>query len=213
MDKVKNYVDELFKDAPSTKKTRELKEELLLDLEEKYNDLIKDGKKESVAYNAVISGIGDIDELLNMNVSIEQDTNKLRKKNALVVSVCVGLYILAFIVAIILDEVVNADDAITGITFFAIGGISTCILIYNNMSKPKYLKKDDTMVEEFREWKENKNKDDAIRKSISSILWTLIVIFYFVISFATMAWYITWIIFIIGGLIEEVINLIFKIKE
>lgn len=213
MDKVKNYVDELFKDAPSTKKTRELKEELLLDLEEKYNDLIKDGKKESVAYNAVISGIGDIDELLNMNVSIEQDTNKLRKKNALVVSVCVGLYILAFIVAIILDEVVNADDAITGITFFAIGGISTCILIYNNMSKPKYLKKDDTMVEEFREWKENKNKDDAIRKSISSILWTLIVIFYFVISFATMACYITWIIFIIGGLIEEVINLIFKIKE
>lgn len=213
MDKIKNYVDNLFKEAPSTKKTRELKEELLLDLEEKYNDLVADGKKESEAYNEVISGIGDIDELLNVNQTVNSDENALRRRNALVVSICVGLYIMAFIVAIVLEEIVGADDSIIGISLFAICGLSTCILIYNNMSKPRYLKKDDTMVEEFKEWKENKNKDNAIRKSISSILWTLITILYFVISFATMAWYITWVMFIIGGLIEEIINLIFKIKE
>ena len=213
MDKIKNYVNDLFKEAPSTKKTRELKEELLLDLEEKYNDLVADGKKESEAYNEVISGIGDIDELLNMNQTVNSDENVLRRRNALVVSACIGLYIMSFIVAIVLEEIVGADDSIIGISFFAICGLATCILIYNNMSKPRYLKKDDTMVEEFKEWKENKNKDNAIRKSISSILWTLITILYFIISFATMAWYITWIMFIIGGLIEQIINLIFKIKE
>jgi hypothetical protein len=212
MKKVESYVEELFENAPKSKRTRELKEELMLDLNEKYTDLIKDGKNESEAYNEVVSGIGDIDELLNIN---EDDVNyeSLRKKNALVVSICVGLYILSFIVAIILDEILNVDDAITGISFFVICGLSTCILIYHNMAKPNYLKKDDTMVEEFREWKSNRNKNKEIKRSVVSIMWSIIVILYFIISFATYAWYITWVIFIIGGLVNQIINLIFTIKE
>ena len=54
MEKIKKYVNELFKDAPKTNKTEELKEELLLDLTEKYNDLIKEGKTKTEAYNEVI---------------------------------------------------------------------------------------------------------------------------------------------------------------
>jgi len=212
MEKVKNYVEELFKDAPNTKGTRELKEELLLDLNEKYNDLIKDGKTVAEAYKEVVSGIGDIDELINFRQN-DVCYDDLRKKNALIVSICVGLYMLAFIVAIILDEIVNVDDAITGISFITICGLSTCILIYHNLTKPNYLKKDDTMVEEFREWKNNKNKNDEIRKSVISIMWSVVVILYFLISFTTYAWYITWILFIIGGLVTQIINLLFKIKE
>lgn len=212
MEKIRNYVEELFKDAANTKKARELKEELLLDLNEKYSDLIKEGKKETEAYKEVISGIGDIDELINMH-KYEVDYEDLRRKNALVVSICVGLYILSVVAAIVLDEIVNADDAITGISFFVICGLSTCILIYHNMTKPNYLKKNDTMVEEFKEWKNNRNKNDEIRKSVVSIMWSMIVILYFIISFTTYAWYITWVLFIIGSLVNQIINLIFRIKE
>jgi DNA integrity scanning protein DisA with diadenylate cyclase activity len=64
MENIKKYVNELFKDAPKTKKVKELQEELITNLEEKYNDLIKDGVDEKKAYNDVIAGIGDIDELI-----------------------------------------------------------------------------------------------------------------------------------------------------
>lgn len=212
MDKIRNYIDELFINSPKNKKIRELKEELLLDLEEKYNDLIKDGKKETEAYNEVIAGIGDIDELIHINDNLD-DIEESRKKHALLVSICVGIYILAFIVAIILDEVIHVSDAITGVSFFTLCGLATCILVYSSMSKPKYIKQDDTMVEEFKEWKSTKNNNKAIRKSISSIVWTLILAIYFIVSFATMAWYITWVLFIIGWLIESIVDLIFSVKE
>ncbi len=212
MEKVKSYVEELFKNAPNTRKTRELKEELLLDLNEKYNDLIKEGKKEIDAYKEVVSGIGDIDELINFQ-QYDSNYEDLRKKNALVVSICVGLYMLSFIVAIILEEILNLDDAITGISFFTICGLSTCVLIYHNMAKPNYVKKNDTMVEEFREWKNNKNKTSEIKKSVVSIMWSMIIVLYFIISFTTYAWYITWVLFIIGALANQIINLIFMIKE
>ena len=81
------------------------------------------------------------------------------------------------------------------------------------MSKPKYSKYEDTMVEEFKEWKGKKDKNKEIRKAISSIIWTLTVIIYIFISFTFGIWYISWIIFIIASLIENIITLIFKLGE
>ncbi|NJI82784.1 hypothetical protein GSQ54_22135, partial [Clostridioides difficile] len=40
------------------------KDELFENLKEKYNDQIQDGKTEQEAYNSVISGIGDLSELI-----------------------------------------------------------------------------------------------------------------------------------------------------
>ncbi len=45
-------------------KVKELKDELFENLKEKYNDQIQDGKTEQEAYNSVISGIGDLSELI-----------------------------------------------------------------------------------------------------------------------------------------------------
>lgn len=214
MEKLRKYVDELFKDSPQTKKTKELKEEMLLDLEEKYSDLIESGKKETEAFKEVVAGIGDVDELIKMHSKSDKEEDyKIKNRSAFVVSSCVGISILSLIVAIVLEEIIGVDDEITGIVFLSLCGVATCILIYHFMSIPKYKKADDTLVEEFKEWKNNKKKNRAIKRGISSILWTIITILYFAISFMTMAWHITWIIFIIGGLVEEIIHLIFSIME
>ena len=41
-----------------------MKEEILQNLTEKYNDLLSDGKSEVAAYNIAVAGIGDISELI-----------------------------------------------------------------------------------------------------------------------------------------------------
>lgn len=62
--RIKEYIDLIFADAPSCARTREMKEEMYANVCDRYDDLIKEGKSESAAYNISISGIGDISELI-----------------------------------------------------------------------------------------------------------------------------------------------------
>ena len=63
--KIKNYIDVLFSDIPRSKKATELKAELLANMNDRYDDYIKEGKSENEAYSASVSNIGDIDALLS----------------------------------------------------------------------------------------------------------------------------------------------------
>ncbi len=69
--KIKDYIDLIFADAPDCAKTREIKEEMYANVSDRYDDLIKEGKSEAAAYNISISGIGDISELVD-SVKTEQ---------------------------------------------------------------------------------------------------------------------------------------------
>lgn len=215
-EKIRKEVNTLFENAPNTKRANDLKDEIISNAEDKYEDLIKQGKTEEESLQTVIKEMGNVDELieeLNKNNPIHTGYSQVaRKKTGLVVSFCVGLYILAIISCIVLDEL-SLPDFITASAFLAIAGFSTCILIYHFMTKPKYTKYEDTMVEEFKEWKGKKDKNKEIKKAIDSILWTLTVIIYLVISFTFGIWYISWIIFLIASLIENIIKLMFKLGE
>ena len=215
-EKIRKEVNTLFQNAPNTKRANDLKDEIISNAEDKYEDLIKQGKNEQEALQTVIKEIGNIDELieeLNKNNPMHtQYVEESRKKTAFIVSICVGLYILSIIVCVVLSEL-GLPDFITASSFLSIAGVSTCVLIYHFMTKPKYTKYDDTIVEEFKEWKGKKDKNKEIKKTIDSIIWTLTVIIYLVVSFTFGIWYISWIIFLIASLIENIIKLIFKLGE
>lgn len=215
-EKIRKEVNTLFQNAPNTKRANDLKDEIISNAEDKYEDLIKQGKNEEEALQIVMKEIGNVDELieeLNKNNPIHtQYVEEARKKTGLIVSICVGLYILSVIACVVLDEL-GLPDFITASSFLSIAGVSTCVLIYHFMTKPKYTKYDDTIVEEFKEWKGKKDKNKEIKKTIDSIIWTLTVIIYLVVSFTFGIWYISWIIFLIASLIENIIKLIFKLGE
>ena len=195
-DNIRKEVNRLFENAPNTKRANDLKDEIISNAEDKYEDLVKQGKKEEEALQTVIQEIGDVDELieeLNKNNPIHTKyTYEARKKTGLTVSICIGIYILSLIVCVISDEL-GLPDFVTASSFLAIAGLATCILIYHFMTKPKYTKYEDTMVEEFKEWKGKKDKNKEIKKAIESILWTLTVIIYLIVSFTFGIWYISWI--------------------
>lgn len=48
-EKLRAYVEELFKNAPKTKQTVEIKEEILQNTIDRYNDLIKEGRSPEAA--------------------------------------------------------------------------------------------------------------------------------------------------------------------
>ncbi|MBO0469068.1 hypothetical protein JZO66_00825 [Enterococcus sp. DIV0242_7C1] len=72
MKTIKDYIDSLFLGVVETSQTKQLKEDLLANAEDRYEDLKSQGKSENEAIGSVIAGFGSIDELLDeMNIKQE----------------------------------------------------------------------------------------------------------------------------------------------
>lgn len=215
-DKLYRYVNNLFEDAPRNKKTYDLKEELLSNLDAKYHDLISEGYPEEEAYNIVVSSIGNVNELISkLNYSEVDDPgiiDSARKKSALLVSAAVALYILSP-VCVILFNLLSWNEDFGVIFMFIFVAIATGLLIYNGMTRPKYLKKEDTLVEEFKEWNQNNSEKFKFKRSITSAMWITLTAIYLLISFYFNAWAYSWIIFVMGAAIEQIISAIFEYKR
>ena len=210
--KIKEYVEELFENAPKNKKSMEFKEELLANLLEKYNDLVESGMEKEVAYNKVIGSIGNVEDLFSEEDVITQTKQSFsRKKHARNIAIAVMLYILSPICVIISDNFGNEHLGI--ILMFVFIAAATGLIIYTNMVNPKYQKQDDTLVEDFKEWQSAKSKNYKAYKAAKSAISAITVVVYLLISFMTFQWWITWIIFLIGGAIEKAVKAYFEIKE
>lgn len=216
-DKLRKRVDELFENAPKSSRANELKEELLANLIDKYNDLIDAGKDEDTAIKDALESIGDVDELIRglkeNDVFNYEEIKKERKKSALILSISIGLYIMSVVVLILCSEVLQIDENIAVCIMLTMVAVATGLIIYNSVSRPKYKRADDTVVEEFKEWKSKNYQRNRMLQSIKSIVWTLIVAIYLFISFVFGIWAYSWIIFIIGGAIEKIIVIAFQLKE
>jgi len=213
---LRRYIESLFEETRPTKKAVELKEEMLQNLEDKYKDLLAEGKTPEAAFNIAVAGIGDVSVLLRY---LEDDAasepeqekhEKARRKSAMLTAIAVMMYILSVLPVLIFQSLGSRHDYLIAVPImFIIVATATGLLIYNHMTKPKCYKNADTIVEEFREWQSDTQERKQMRGAISSALWSLILVLYFIISFTTMAWHITWVIFIVGGLVESLVSIFF----
>lgn len=126
---------------------------------------------------------------------------EVRKKSAEVVSTSVFIYIAAVAVLIVAIPVFGINPILATGVFLCMIAWATVRIIKHYMSIPK-----------FEKDKEEK-KEEEIIKQINGIIGTICAIIYFAVSFITMAWHITWVIFIIDGLICQIVKLLFILKD
>ena len=118
------------------------------------------------------------------------------------------MYIISVLPLVVLGELGYYHADVIGLTFlFIMAAGATGLLIYKSMTKPHYIKDVDEVVEDFVEWQNESKEHKNMRRAISTALWSLIFVIYFVVSFVTMWWHITWIVFIAGCGIEALIEL------
>lgn len=221
-EKLRAKVDEIFENAPNTKSAYEIKEEFMSNLTDKYDDLIAEGKSEDDAVNIAIAGVGDVDSIIrelnekeNNNKNEDWKIEKQRKKSAILVSTAVALYIISLAAEIFCDDYLNLPDGIPEVAMFVIVAVATFILIYNALSKPKakYDRADDSMVEDFKEWRNQNNTQKEIKKSLRAIVWCIVVVIYFAVSFTWYNFEISWIIFIIGAAVDRIVCLMLELRK
>ena len=127
--------------------------------------------------------------------------NQIKQKSAEVVSSSILIFFFAIAFSGIGTTVMMWNPVIVGCTFLVLIGWGVTRIVKHYMSVPK-----------FEKTKKEKKQDKVIRQ-INEIIGGIGVAVYFIVSFLTMAWHITWVIFIIIGMLNGIVKLIFMLKE
>lgn len=143
-----------------------------------------------ISTDELLRGIKQEDEIVVDNIEEEND-----KKNKKARGIATGIVLYITSIAAIVGFSVVGVPVIGLVLFFIINAIATGIIVYSSIVYKRELTEEEKRI-----------------KHINDIVSICIVILYFVISFLTNAWHITWILFIVCGLLEEIIKLIYSLK-
>lgn len=204
-DQLIDYVDLLFAGAEDAD---DIKQEILQNTLDRYDDLIAQGKSPQAAYSLAISGIGDISVLLEHGIPSTPAFLPTRatvpspfNDKKLMRAVAIAMYICCVIPVIALGDF--GSGIIGVVLMFLMIAAATVLLIMSDDGKKESASK------EPRE----KEIKDPRHKAADTIISTLGLCAYFIVSFATGAWYITWLIFPIMAATKQLINAFFDLTE
>lgn len=204
------YVNLLFAGAPDSE---DIRAEILQNTLDRYDDLVAQGKTPEAAYRLAISGIGDINEILGMQLSpspvakpakdpvVEEEEDRKRKNLR---AIAIALYILCAIPLFILSDIGLENLGLS----MAIGlvAVATYLMMITKRGGADEDDEDDKAHHAS-------SPQHELKKSISNLVWAIGLAVYLVLSIATGAWYITWIIFPLIGSVQGLINAIIDLKE
>lgn len=168
METILNYLDTMFQNMPDTEQVRKAKEELAAMMEDKYRELLAEGKNDNEAVGIVISEFGNLEELSSQlgldgveyskeadetkNVSDTEARDYIHAVSGMAHKIAIGVFlcICSPIVLIILsglNEKNYISEAVAvcvglSVMFFMIA-IAVCLFIYQGvlMNKYEYMKK------------------------------------------------------------------------
>lgn len=205
-EQLEQYVNLLFAGA---KDCEDIKQEILQNTLDRYDDLIAEGKVPEAAYRLAITGIGDVNEILGFKreaapvshgtVQKETADNDTPLKK-IMRAVAIGLYILCPIPLFVLSEIGMDTLGLCGL--LAIVAVATVLIVLGAKKEAKEETKEETLTPQ-----------QELRKSIGSLIWGIGLAVYFIISFLTNAWHITWLIFPITSTVKGLVNAILDLKE
>lgn len=203
------YVNLLFAGAPDSD---EIRQEILQNTLDRYDDLVSQGKSPEAAYRLAISGIGDINEILgsapssgntyiprdNRETAHEEEEDVYGRKNR---AAAIAMYILSPVPLFILTEFgLNTMGLCLTILLVAAATYQMVLLRKKSSGKAEPTPVQTTPQQE-------------LKKSISNLIWAIGLAVYFILSFTTKAWAITWIIFPIIAAAQGLANAIIDLKE
>ncbi len=199
------YVELLFAGATDSE---DIKQEILQNTLDRYDDLVASGKVPEAAYRLAIAGIGDINEILGTSApntlvscpAVESDGGDTPIKK-LLRAIAVGLYIICILPLIVLDGHILGFCGTLAIVAVA----TVMIMLGAKKEKP------DNQINDEEE--EDETPQSELSKSLTSLLWALGLGIYFLISFTTGAWHITWVIFPILGALDSLVSAIVRNHE
>lgn len=102
MNKIESFVNKIFEDAVMNQDLEAQKEELILNMTDRFNEMIEEGVNEQKAYRDVISNFGSIEEIKGeLNICENTvSTHKSKNKKSLITSILIISIIIIFLISV-----------------------------------------------------------------------------------------------------------------
>jgi Na+-transporting methylmalonyl-CoA/oxaloacetate decarboxylase gamma subunit len=188
------YVNLLFAGCPEN---GDMKQEILQNTLDRYDDLLAQGKAPEAAYRLAITGIGDINEVLGstapspapMPTATSAAEEEQSDKKKLMRAVAIGMYICCVLPLFILG---NIGNGIIGLCLmFLLIAAATVLMVMASSDK-----------EEKEQEDQQKSKQTPLDKTLN----TVALVLFLALSFFTGAWHITWLIWPIMAAVKGIIR-------
>ena len=201
------YVELLFAGA---RDYEDIKQEILQNTLDRYDDLVAEGKVPEAAYRLAITGIGDISEILgtkpltgtpvyHTHVQQPMESNDTPTKK-LFRAIAVGLYILCPLPLFVLSDM--GMDSLGFCGLLTIVAVATVLMMLGAKKSVKINQLEHS----------SRKPQSELSKSIRSVIWTVGLGVYFILSFSTNAWHITWVLFPIIAALQNLTGAILDLK-
>jgi hypothetical protein len=166
------------------------------ELKSKYDKLINDGMYELDAYRDVLQNIDEIKKALDALPKSKSETDAIEEKARLksLKNILGKISTVMWISIVIMFFYVSFT---TGMWH-----ISWLIFIWGAICQ--------TVLDMVLKYNKGKPLKKVLSRGLSTILWNIAVIVYFLVSFATGKWAITWIIFLISALLQKLVGWIIE---
>lgn len=210
-ERLREYVNALFADMPDTARATEVRDEIYANVLDRYHDLVSSGMTPQAAYDEAKQSIGDTEDIRRFLEEREPDMEaceRNRKWRAAFIGTGVGCLLLAVGFVILLGNVGAPVIGVFLMFVFIALGVGLLIygsVAYGSMPASRIPISDAT---EYQQWKAEKMAGEKMGRPYRSLLWLLVTIAYFLISFSTGSWGISWVIFLIGAAIEKLIEVV-----
>ena len=154
----------------------------------------------SITADELFTGKLQQENITDEKQKTEQLIKLAKEKRARGIGIGILLYDISIAWIMVTIPVLNMNPIVSSAILLLICGIATYVIVF-------------TCINYKKEKLEEKNQNDKLRKQIENILGIVTLIVYLIISFVTMAWHITWIIWIVFGLITEILKLVFMLRS
>ena len=204
------YVNLLF---AGTDGAEDIKQEILQNTLDRFDDLLARGSAPEAAYRQAISGIGDIGDIIGGKDSTHQGEERQEDNEPVPIpgfegtapavarmmrAVAIFLYIVSPVPLILLSTL-GWDNVGLCVTLVVVAIATLLLLTFKAPEKKREVQPEQSCGERTT----GEQKD--LKASIKKLMRTLGVGLYFIISFATGAWLVTWLIFPIEKALEGVV--------
>ena len=211
------YVNLLFAGNDSVE---DIKQEILQNTLDRYDDLVSRGRTPEEAYRQAIAGIGDVNEIINGKADFAEENrppvyapvpefdSTAAAVSRLMRALAIFLYIVSPVPLFLFSRLGWFEVGLC--CLLIIVGIATALLLL--FKSPKAQEQHQEYIE-YTDRPRNSGSQRELKKSVGKLISTVGLVLYFIISFATGAWFITWLIFPIIGAVKGVVNSCIDLRE
>ncbi|QHI72574.1 permease prefix domain 1-containing protein [Aminipila terrae] len=216
MNQIRNYVEAMFSNLPKIREVIDMKMTMLENMEEKFQELLKEGKNENEAVGIVLADFGNMEELKEElgikdttlgntdtdyisqeNPALQEELLAFKKQYALAIAIACILFIMSPAVFISMQSIFASDSPLPYLGLFSLIACGAAICIYFRIQNHKYR----------RQYNTTDDAETNTSKGIESIIFSSATVIFLCMGFLFNLWHPGWIIFIVAAIISRTIRL------